>query len=99
MALLFENVGASELSFEFLQVVVAIVAHLISDTDDHQLELVDLRDRLWGSGLLWCCLLCVKASRLGVRGFLFGELAWLLHRSFDHRESVFALEFNLSNTT
>ena len=48
---LLENEGVRQLGLELLKVVVPIVSHLIADSNDHQLEFVDLADGLWCRGL------------------------------------------------
>lgn len=87
MALLFKDKWARKLGLQLLEVVVSVVAHLVSDPDNHQLEFVDLGDWLGCGGLLRSCLLGVEACGLGVGGVFFGELALLLrllHGSVDH---------------
>ena len=50
--LLLKDKSARQLSLELGEVVITVVAHFISNTDNHQLQFVDLTDRLWLGWLL-----------------------------------------------
>ena len=79
---LFEYEGASQLGLKLLQVVVSVVPHLITDPDDHELELINLANRLYSR---WCLLhsssLCCKSTWL--LPVLFGHIDGL-NLSFNH---------------
>ena len=64
MALLLQDIRAAKLSFQLLQMVVAIVAQLVSNTDDHQLELVKLTDWLGCNSLLLVLIVLGSPSSL-----------------------------------
>jgi len=50
--LLLKDKSARQLSLELGEVVITVVAHFITNTDNHQLQFVDLTDRLWLGRLL-----------------------------------------------
>ena len=84
--LLFKHESARQLRLEFLKVVVTIVAHLVSDPNDHQLKLVDLADWLWGNCLLLLhdgSLSCQSGRSLGRLWLFLGHFAGL-NLSFYH---------------
>ena len=48
VGLLFENVRADKLCFQLLEVFISVVPQLITDSNDHEFELIDLTDWLAG---------------------------------------------------
>ena len=81
---LLQDEGGQELCLQLREVVVSVVSLLISDPDDHELELVDLADRFLD--LLWRLLVLNLGTGLVVHLVLLGSEGWVrLHLlCFDH---------------
>jgi hypothetical protein len=61
MGFLLKHEGTHKLSFQFLEMLVSLVANLVPNPYNHQLELVNLTHWLGlDSRLLLCLLLCLE---------------------------------------
>lgn len=66
VSLFLEDERTDKLRLQLLQMVIPIVSQLISDANDHELQLVNLADGLRDLG--WCSLLLYLVAGLDLSG-------------------------------